>query len=71
MEDSRSQKMVGNKNAEKEITASSFLHIRITPQEKISYVRQAQVEGKKLSVWVQETLNTAVNKATKDTNNDV
>lgn len=65
MEDSRSQKMVGNKNAEKEITASSFLHIRITPQEKISYVRQAQAEGKKLSVWVLETLNSAVNKAAK------
>lgn len=48
----------GKQNALKGTSAAtSFLHIRITPQGKALYVRQAQREGLKLSEWVIGTLN--------------
>jgi len=50
----------GNKNAVKEITKSSVLTIRCTPQEKAVWVHAA--EGKKLAEWVTNALNDAANK---------
>ena len=50
----------GNKNAVKEITKSSVLTIRCTPQEKGSWVKAAH--GQKLAVWVTDALNEAANK---------
>jgi len=50
----------GNKNGLKEITKSSVLTIRCTPQEKGSWVKAAH--GQKLAVWVTDALNEAANK---------
>ena len=36
--------------------ATSFLHIRVLRADKAHWVRQAQAESKKLSVWVIEKL---------------
>ena len=35
---------------------SSFLHIRVTRQQKARWVKQAQARGMKLSAWVLEKL---------------
>ena len=49
-------------------TATSHLHIRVTPSEKSDWVRAAQArakregksaEGAKLAAWVSDTLNAA------------
>jgi len=47
----------GNNNATKEITKSSVLTIRCTPQEKAAWVRAAH--GQKLATWVTDALNKA------------
>ena len=48
----------GKQNALKgESAATSFLHIRVTPQTKALYVKQAQSEKLKLSEWVIRALN--------------
>ena len=36
--------------------ADSHMHIRVTREQKAGWVKQAQREGKKLSVWVVERL---------------
>jgi hypothetical protein len=47
---------LNNKNAVKdEGKATSHLHIRVTPEQKATWVKAAN--GKKLSEWVIETLN--------------
>jgi len=52
--------MTGQKNASKEVTKSSRLEIRCTPQEKAAWVHAAK--GKKLAEWVTEALNEAADK---------
>ena len=52
--------MKGNKNAAKEVTKSSRLEIRCTPQEKAAWVHAAK--GKKLAEWVTDALNDAAGK---------
>jgi len=52
--------MIGQKNASKELTKSSRLEVRCTPQEKAVWVHAA--EGKKLAEWVTNALNDAANK---------
>lgn len=48
----------GNKNAQRsDEGATSFMHIRLTPSQKASYVKAAQREGKKLTEWVIESLD--------------
>lgn len=47
----------GNKNASKEVTKSSVLTVRCTPQEKAAWVKSAK--GEKLAEWVTGTLNAA------------
>lgn len=42
---------------------SSFLHIRVTHQQKAEWVKQAQARGMKLSEWVLEKLETSVKRA--------
>ena len=48
-----------NKNAAKEVKASSHLHIRVEPERKARYVKQAQAEGLKLAEWVKAHLDKA------------
>jgi hypothetical protein len=48
-----------NKNAQKDETASSFLHIRVTQREKSAWVKAAIRSGKKPSAWVSDVLNAA------------
>lgn len=35
----------------------SYLHIRVTQQQKAKWVKQAQARGMKLSAWACEKLN--------------
>jgi hypothetical protein len=41
----------------------SFLHIRVTQEQKAKWVKQAQSQGMKLSDWVLEKLETSVKRA--------
>ena len=50
----------GNKNGAKEVTKSSVLTIRCTPQEKGLWVKASH--GNKLAVWVTDALNAAADK---------
>ena len=52
----------GNKLAKKpdDEKLSSFLHCRVHPLDKSNWVRQAQIENKKLCTWVTEKLNKEV-----------
>ncbi len=50
----------GKQNAKKDITADSYLHIRITQANKALYVKAAQKEGLKLSQWVIKNLDTCL-----------
>ena len=52
----------GNQNASKpeEEKLTSFLYIRAHPAHKSAWVRTASKQGKKLSVWVTETLDKAI-----------
>ena len=52
--------MIGQKNASKELTKSSRLEVRCTPQQKAVWVHAAK--GKKLAEWVTNALNDAANK---------
>jgi len=52
--------MTGQKNASKELTKSSRLEVRCTPQQKAVWVHAAK--GKKLAEWVTNALNDAANK---------
>ena len=52
--------LTGNNNASKEITKSSRLEIRCTPQEKAVWVHAAR--GKKLAEFVTDALNDAAKK---------
>ena len=61
MNDIKRPSLAGNTNALKgDAPADSFLHIRVPREKKAAYVRQAQAEGKKLSEWVQEKLDSAI-----------
>lgn len=53
----------GNKNASKDEAdkASSFIHARCLPSDKARWVKAAQSKNKKLTEWITETLNQAVN----------
>ncbi len=52
-----------NQNGKKEITSSSFLHIRVKQSDKANWVREANKnENAKLAPWVVETLNAEINK---------
>ena len=52
--------MIGQKNASKELTKSSRLEVRCTPQQKAVWVHAAK--GKKMAEWVTDALNDAANK---------
>ena len=52
--------MTGLRNAAKEVTKSSRLEIRCTPQEKAIWVHAAK--GMKLAEWVTDALNDAAEK---------
>ena len=54
----------GNTNASKpdDQKASSFLYIRAMPGDKASWTSTSRAQGKKLSVWVIEQLNAAVDR---------
>lgn len=54
---------LGNKNAHKNESdkASSFIHARCLPGDKARWVKAAQANNKKLTEWIIETLNQAVN----------
>ena len=54
--------MKGQKNASKELTKSSRLEVRCTPQEKAVWVHAAKGKGKKLAEFVTDALNDAANK---------
>lgn len=41
----------------------SFLHIKVTNQQKAKWVKQAQARGMKLSEWVLEKLETSIKRA--------
>lgn len=52
-----------NQNAKREITASSFIHIRVKKSDKAIWVRTAQKKGNgKLAPWVIDALNKKSNK---------
>lgn len=52
-----------NQNAKREITASSFIHIRVKTSDKANWVRTAQKKGNgKLAPWVIDALNKKSNK---------
>lgn len=53
--------MTGKQNAKKDESekASSFLHVRVTSEEKARFVAQAQKEGMKLAEWVKLRLGEA------------
>jgi len=52
--------MTGLRNASKELTKSSRLEVRCTPQQKAVWVHAAK--GKKMAEWVTDALNDAANK---------
>lgn len=51
---------IGNKNAIKDDSATSYIHARCKPSDKSQWVKQAQNEGLKLTEWIVKTLNNAV-----------
>lgn len=55
-----------NHNGNKEITADSYIHIRVKRSDKANWVREANKNkcryGGKLAPWVIETLNAEINK---------
>ncbi|HFU2857269.1 TPA: hypothetical protein ACGQ50_000809 [Enterobacter cloacae] len=56
----------GNTNAQKaDAPATSNIHMRVTTDKKVSYVRQANAEGMRLTEWIQKHLDAAVTKAEK------
>lgn len=47
-------------NVHKDEPKGSFLHIRVTRQQKAKWVKQAQARGMKLRAWVCEKLGEVV-----------
>jgi len=47
---------VGNNYAAKGKPADSQIQMRVTREEKASYVKRAQAEGMKLSAWIKARL---------------
>jgi len=50
----------GNQNAKKEQVKSSQIQMRIDSREKAAYVKQAQRDGKKLTNWLFDLANAAL-----------
>ncbi|ECX5877012.1 toxin-antitoxin system HicB family antitoxin [Salmonella enterica] len=47
---------IHNQNAKKEVKADAWIQLRVTPEAKEKYARQAKVEGKSLTQWALENL---------------
>jgi len=54
--DTKTHGNVGNNYAAKDSPADSQIQMRVTREEKASYVKRAQADGLKLSAWIKEKL---------------
>jgi len=50
----------GNKHAKKDDPKTATLYLRVTPDDKNKFVKQAQKDGKKLSAWALDILRDAL-----------
>jgi len=50
----------GNKNASKPTQKNAQIQLRVLSRKKATYVKQAQRENKKLSAWILDKLDSAL-----------
>jgi predicted HicB family RNase H-like nuclease len=57
IEKTKAHHAVGNQYAAKDQTADTQVQMRVTREEKATWVKQAQAQGLKLSAWIRHKLN--------------